>query len=905
MSVYIDGDVNCADFVGRDKIINYGYKAEDVERLIVKVLSFLQAGATFLPPDAGSARDSGLQAELDGERLFFYPGAVGRLSSSRSERAYLLALTVHRDYQVWATRFIPLAGQLDVRRVVAGLDLPVAFREFRPPQEGAGQMAQATTIPLDDITEALDRHAALIVLGEPGSGKTTTLRKIAFEAARARLEGVPGRVPLFVRLSQQGARDPFEFLRIEWERHAGAGFADALAQGRLLALVDGVNELPREGRAERLKSWRYFVEDYGGANQVVFTSRRRDYDRQLDLPRVLVEPLDDARIADYLERNQALGLTEQLDDPGRGLRAMARNPFNLCLLTYAYKDNQAALTNRGALLAWFANELFCREERLAHPDWLPVEVQERALAALAYAMQEQGEGTTIPYPAARAALPAVLAHKDQEISIDPAALLRLARSATLLDPATEPDVRFYHHLLQEYFAALELLERFEAGEDLAALWRCARLEGEMPPAQAGEWDPLPEPPATGWEVSTVLACGLAGQLGDLVEAVRPHNPALAGRCLAEAGVDPPEEALASVRADLLSDLYDPAVHLRARLQAGFVLGQVGDPRFERRTAAGVEFIPPKMVPVAAGRYTIGSPDNDPQAFDNEKPGFSLDLPAFAIGRWPVTNAEYACFIAAGGYDDQRWWQGDLAQRWLAGEEVSGGQFTVYIETWQFTQSNPDWKDALQSSGLISPEQLKEVEYIAGLTEDQLREWLSSALSEKSRQQPHFWEDPQYNNPSQPVVGVTWFEARAYCAWLSAASGRAFRLPSEVEWEAAARGPRGWSYPWGDDWEPGRANTLEGRLLRPSPVGAYAAAGGLGTYGAEDQAGNVWEWTASLYRPYPWAPQAEDSENAGERVLRGGSFNFDLRSVRAAYRDRSYPGYYFGNYGFRVVASSPI
>jgi formylglycine-generating enzyme required for sulfatase activity len=153
-----------------------------------------------------------------------------------------------------------------------------------------------------------------------------------------------------------------------------------------------------------------------------------------------------------------------------------------------------------------------------------------------------------------------------------------------------------------------------------------------------------------------------------------------------------------------------------------------------------------------------------------------------------------------------------------------------------------------------------------------------------------------------VVGITWFEARAYCAWLSQLSGRLYRLPSELEWEAAARGQEGQPYPWGKSWESDHANTIEGRLLKPSPVGAYAAAGGAGPFGAEDQAGNVWEWTASLYRPYPYrAETCEDPFAEGERVLRSGSWYFSRGYARCASRYRDVPVDFSYDVGFRVLS----
>src|SRR5690606_36557863 len=135
-------------------------------------------------------------------------------------------------------------------------------------------------------------------------------------------------------------------------------------------------------------------------------------------------------------------------------------------------------------------------------------------------------------------------------------------------------------------------------------------------------------------------------------------------------------------------------------------------------------------------------------------------------------------------------------------------------------------EQLEASGNYSPSQIENYEYVANLSEDELKEQLSKQLSQKSRSQPAYWKDRERNNPSQPVVGVTWFEARAYCAWLSEVTGKLYRLPTEVEWEAAARGLSGKSltddptsrkYPWAGDWDKEKANSIEGRVLKPSPV----------------------------------------------------------------------------------------
>ena len=150
--------------------------------------------------------------------------------------------------------------------------------------------------------------------------------------------------------------------------------------------------------------------------------------------------------------------------------------------------------------------------------------------------------------------------------------------------------------------------------------------------------------------------------------------------------------------------------------------------------------------------------------------------------------------------------------------------------------------------------------------------------------------PAFNNPSQPVVAVCWHEARAYCAWLSAQTGTSFRLPSEAEWEAAARGREGRQYAYPGDFDPVRCNTFESHIRRTTPVGLYAE--GSTPEGIADLTGNVWDWTSSAYLGYPYEviPEREDPRvEAKYRVVRGGSWDFNRADARAAYRNWYVPG----------------
>ena len=154
--------------------------------------------------------------------------------------------------------------------------------------------------------------------------------------------------------------------------------------------------------------------------------------------------------------------------------------------------------------------------------------------------------------------------------------------------------------------------------------------------------------------------------------------------------------------------------------------------------------------------------------------------------------------------------------------------------------------------------------------------------------------------THPVTGVSRMDAEAYIQWLNKSSGSRYRLPSEAEWEKAARGPESRIYPWGDNFDPWRCNTIESGKKLTTPVGSYSP-GGDSVFEVADMVGNVWEWTHSLYAKYPYDAKdgREDEAGQGRRVLRGGSFGSDRHYARCACRNDGYPGRRVNFIGFRV------
>jgi formylglycine-generating enzyme required for sulfatase activity len=385
--------------------------------------------------------------------------------------------------------------------------------------------------------------------------------------------------------------------------------------------------------------------------------------------------------------------------------------------------------------------------------------------------------------------------------------------------------------------------------------------------------------------TALAALGIMDEAGEppddqaLMRAVRsaPHHAARVRAIELLARAEPNEpapEPLASPIQQFLVELLDAERDHRLRLAAGFALARA-DPRYQD------EGWIPELVEVPAGPFLMGSADDDKDAGPDEKPRHRRELPAFCIGAMPVTNAQWRRFLEAGGYRTRRYWT-------RAG--------------WRWRRCGWEPADDYSTPQLIAV-------VVLGRLFDPL---VGLLLWRKPFEQPQAktWDDPDFNGDNQPVVGISLHEAEAYCAWLSEPSGHLFRLPTEAEWEKAARGIDGRIYPWGDVWLPGRCNSHEQGLSKPSPVGSFPA--GASPSDASDMAGNVWEWCSTQWRQnYPGAkPEFVDglinllARWIDARGTRGGSCWNDRTRVRGAVRGNHLPRGRLYYIGLRVASRSP-
>jgi toxoflavin biosynthesis protein ToxD len=160
-----------------------------------------------------------------------------------------------------------------------------------------------------------------------------------------------------------------------------------------------------------------------------------------------------------------------------------------------------------------------------------------------------------------------------------------------------------------------------------------------------------------------------------------------------------------------------------------------------------------------------------------------------------------------------------------------------------------------------------------------------------------------DSENHPVVGISKIDAETYIKWLNDKNEVNFRLPTEAEWEYAARGDDGRIYPWGNTFDPWRCNTAESVKKGTTPVGSYSPSGDS-VSGVADMVGNVWEWTQSLFMPYPYKPNTnrEEVKPNGRYVVRGGAWYYTRKLARCTAREGVLPDHLSPSIGFRLARS---
>jgi len=801
---------------------------------------------------------------------------------------------------------------------------------------------------------ASTREPAVVVTGPPGSGKSSVLRHCELDTAMEALRrpDSPGPLTFFIELSRFAPERPgmpppapLDWLALRWQaRYPGLPrLTDLLRDGRMILLLDALNEMPTAGLGEYwawVRLWRAFllqaVQEMPG-NRVVFTCRTRDYSEHLSAPTLTVpvariEPLSNPQMQQFLQRytaDHADAIWAELN--GTPHQSLLRTPFLLKLLVDQVHDAGAVPRGRAALFTGFVRQALRREvqagHRLFQPDGI---LTERDCARIAQArrwrtpsdLPEQG-----PLIRAHAKLAYEMqrsVHSGQELQVRMAydhalgtldhplaePLVRAGVALGILDEDPErDDVRFIHQLFQEYFAARHLAGAPDGG--LARVeWRAAAVQpGLVEVIQAmSPTAALSLLPTTGWEETFELAAEMVDDVEGYLRDVEAANLALAGRCASQPGVRERlgQAGLDALRWSLVRRSRDPEADLRDRIAVGLALGWLGDPRVEPREGPLGAYLAPPLVEVPGGRHAAGRGD---PAVGEVEAGW-VETRAFAIGRFPVTNAEWACFMAGGGYDDERWWDTPAARDWRRGVDTSFAMRADDRRWRDLHRADPELIERQYRAGQYTEAQYEKRRRQLAMDDAAFEVYLDGEHPDMPLREPRYWLDEAFNNPAQPVVGVSWFEARAYGRWLSAQTGQPFRLPTEVEWRVAAGDLRPRGAP------PIEAlaligNVQELRLKRTTPIGIFPI--GDTPSGISDLTGNMCDWTGSVDRlgerepiatsagrPEDDAGGAEMAPAGVERVCYGTTWGHRLLDDPMSTRLGVLPGMRGRNIGFRLV-----
>ena len=811
-----------------------------------------------------------------------------------------VATTAYLNYLLDRHYFLSLKGmgvadRVPIRMNLLDLYVPLKARMELPEGETwSRELSLAGRAPTDGearslhlgeplpVLDILRDYSGVIVLGDPGAGKTTFLKYLALRLARGEGEqiGLGDWLPIIMPVAAfanalQSKDVPLDdfiaeyFAGIGSDLPIGLMLREALNAGRALILLDGLDEVRdinlRNTVVERITD--FYAFHRRGGNKFVLTSRVVGYRAVRPSADGLVEctlvDFNDDEIEDFVTRwtnaleKQAQGSTavaradaeadrrELLDAIGEndGVRQLASTPLLLTILALMKRQGISLPERRVQLYDQYVSTLLSTWNRARSlsgraPGRDLDEVQTvRVLAPLALWMHEVSPGIgLVNREDMRRKLEEIFTERgDVSPQIAARQFLQDVRDhAALLLERGPGEFGFIHLTFEEYLAAVAIA--------LGGQGSAKPITDILAP-HVGEQT---------WHEVTLLTIGYLGirqQLpkvaGEVVESFVKNKPGPVGEAVVLAGeavldtwpggVSP--QTRERVVQELVPVMQSPAIRPDLRRRAGLLLGRLG------WHPADLD----RFVEIPSGKFLSG--------LKKETKDISY---RYWMAKYPVTNFQYARFVKEGGYHTRDYW----------------------------SDTGWDWR-----TGKYDKNELEPVE----------RDWLDHRPLER-RSIPNYWHVENLSNPIFPLIGVCWFEAEAFCNWLAkkivaVPENYTVRLPTDAEWERAARGVKGQEYPWGEGFDKSAANTWDSDPADSGVGGTTAVATfpqGVSPVGAWDMSGNVWEWTHAWY-----------DEDHRYRVVRGGSWMGYQWFARGSFTNWSTPLMFNDDLGFRVVIAPKI
>ena len=803
----------------------------------------------------------------------------------------------------------------------------------------------------DDLWTALTAlpHRSVVLLGEPGSGKSTLLRHLDMVLAQRRAAEGSGPIPFYVELNRcrlgpdEDDGSALSWLESQWAV-PGLGLpplSSVMRQPGVVFLLDGLDELPKESKGldrSSILRWKRFVQDtlvHGSPSRAILSCRTQDYSPPLSTPSRAVpilytEALDDEQIRAFIDAHSSRDAGTRTIIENWDVNGLMRNPYSLRLAIDHVTQHKRLPTGRAELFATLVRQVTRREIEREHPlfrsggvlsdrdirrtslslGWtsshaLPDDTGLfTALGEFAHELAAQmGSGGRSHVEMDRHSAEEILGSTDMDF-LDAGTALGL-----LVENPEFESYRFTHLLILAFLAArlwlreprIDLIERPFLKSDVSPEI-LETLESLSPS------DVLPPIAPSVWEDIARLAAEMTADQSAFVMRLAKQDLALAGRAVADSGVEVSPQVERDLRDQLVRRLGDPAVDLRARIEAANVLGMLGDPRFVYHEGEHGAYHEPPMVQLPGGSYPIGADEREALF---EGPCRHIEINAFGIGRYPVTVSEYTRFMEAGGYEDERWWSGAAASAWREG--IATGEPLRSRDRGHFYRfrEHPEELDLLFQRDVMPQRVYERWRTRIRWSVEEFEAQNLADHPDVRHVEPSYWNDLNFRTPTRPIVGVSWFEARAYCAWLAAQTGRPYRLPTEMEIEAASRGLEDREHPWGAGPPTAAMCNIAGTHIQgTTPVGVFPES--KSPEGVADLLGNVLQWTASAWGhsretcdfPYPEQTTAATGSEADEidllRVLKGVGWSGELQAVHVSRRGRDHPAARGNNGGFRLA-----
>jgi formylglycine-generating enzyme required for sulfatase activity len=791
----------------------------------------------------------------------------------------------------------------------------------------------------EDLIEVYRKsNDSIIILGDPGSGKSTSISLFALYASKDFNKDSDRLFPIWINLSSITNHEESNEINLllssvpEIElalKRSGKNSQDELStklsnlilNGKALILLDGLDEV-KEYNLGIVRKLITYLCSLNNGNRIITSCRKFDYRQVTPNRKVPIQHELELLSYNFIEQKeyvqkwydaavrigrftkvQADNLRDALiiELKTENLLEIGSSPMLLALLTLIHSeeaklpDTRAVLCDR-AITYMLADSAKWRIREagvsiLASPPVLSLAIE------IAYFMHKSEDNKPETNSTISENEINLLAQKlctemqEAEIGKAPAVselIGRFINSHGLLVSVGNGLFKFSHRSFQEFLAG----QYFAAG---------AKKEEAIKNSTSANWI---EP----YRLMASFAGHDGNNLYYILELIKElaqfknniYPIQLAGEMLIEIGrtrlalhkfsyiLEKEEGLWGYLKKQILTQAQDPKLKLAERERGASILAGLGDPRFEN-------FFP-ELLDITQDNVKIGSSKLDMDILANSGVSVGnkrdINLYGFKLSKYLVTNSDFRRFVEDDGYINFDYWKGKYSKGWISGDHL------ILEEIRQHWLSNVHFHHKKEiRDGEIQENKLIE----------------ESFIRTEPRQEPFYWFDKRFNQSNQPVVGVNYWEAEAFCNWLTQKARNAevldkaqkFCIPTEFEWERCSRPTSDDRiFPWGDIWDENKAHVSTNLLnmRQPAPVGVYLESWENGPC---DMSGNVWEWTKSLFHPFEksYDHKRIDIDSLDERVVRGSSWynNSYVAACSSRAVDRSYNLFY--DVGFRVVCIS--